>query len=105
MLGFNPLHRGAATATGRRGGPLHPAPGASIPYIAGRRLQPSFPTSASLSLLGFNPLHRGAATATHGPQHPPLRRSAAASIPYIAGRRLQLDYLVRTHALNRASIP
>src|SRR5579884_1011331 len=108
---FNPLLRGAASATVRASRSRWPATGVSIPYFAGRPLQLGqrprggatwrlfqSPTSrGGLCNLcpppgqtlapGFNPLLRGAASATCAPHR--VRPSPQVSIPYFAGRPLQ----------------
>src|SRR6266700_2900120 len=64
LPGFNPLRRGAATATRRRLAPHGGDGRASIPYVAGQRLQPAGSRPGRPSPSSFNPLRRGAATAT-----------------------------------------
>src|SRR5579875_2125384 len=61
---FNPLLRGAATATRDQVLTVWRAGGVSIPYFAGRPLQQVHPEVGRASPSGFNPLLRGAATAT-----------------------------------------
>src|SRR6266700_6603135 len=99
LPGFNPLRRGAATATRRRLAPHGGDGRASIPYVAGQRLQPAGSRPGRPSPSSFNPLRRGAATATV------LRALAAlvlraASIPYVAGQRLQ-----RAPRTSRRTVP
>src|SRR5579884_293982 len=98
---FNPLLRGAASATGRPDPIEEAVDRVSIPYFAGRPLQLLDGGLEGLIINGFqSPTSRGGLcnTEAEGVVGQPLRH---VSIPYFAGRPLQLGgtRLGRNHRL------
>src|SRR5579884_70634 len=118
-LGFNPLLRGAASATGGQNATLRSAERSFNPLLRGAAsATPDLSGADAQPVCSFNPLLRGAASATVGGalqrpgraafqsptsrgglcNTPATRRQKwrqLVSIPYFAGRPLQPEGLVR----------
>src|SRR5579884_167233 len=88
-ISFNPLLRGAASATGIRRASLSGWTLVSIPYFAGRPLQRIKELNCDGVVAWFqSPTSRGG-LCNGGDRMPPCVPPSAVSIPYFAGRPLQ----------------